>query len=286
MGKELVISGISDLLKTDCVYRLYDSDTKRLGCGTLFRRAGEELIEREVDTFDSSASCILTGHVDYSDHSGRRVRLGPGDVFQRVPRLVHTTRADNSEDFCEFFILLPGQYTSSLLDLGMLTPDPVWEVGLREEIIDELVAIREVLRDTRHLWHLEATARMQSLLIRYRQLAHASALPSQRSAIDEACLMLNNDPCGEISLQEIAQRLHIGYESFRKRFRDEVGVSPGAYRIRSRINRALSLLADRERSITDVANDLGYPDLFSFSKQFRQQTGRSPKAYRREINVM
>ena len=60
-----------------------------------------------------------------------------------------------------------------------------------------------------------------------------------------------------------------------------MGVSPGDYRIRRRIDRAQRLLMDPERQIKDIAAELGYPGPAAFSAQFNRFAGYSPNLFRR-----
>lgn len=50
---------------------------------------------------------------------------------------------------------------------------------------------------------------------------------------------------------------------------------------RSRLRRAAQLLAQPERSITEVALDCGFGDLSNFVRTFRRATGVTPGAFRR-----
>jgi AraC-like DNA-binding protein len=76
----------------------------------------------------------------------------------------------------------------------------------------------------------------------------------------------------------------MGYESFRKEFRARMGVSPGDYRIRRRIDRARELLTSTTQSVKEIAYELGYPNPSVFSLQFKREVGRSPEHYRSRGN--
>ena len=86
-----------------------------------------------------------------------------------------------------------------------------------------------------------------------------------------------------LGMTALSARLGLGYERFRKVFRQRVGMSPGEYRIRRRIDRARALIAQHRLSNTQVAHALGYRDPFTFSKQFKQVVGVSPGAFRRTV---
>jgi len=53
-----------------------------------------------------------------------------------------------------------------------------------------------------------------------------------------------------------------------------------SYVIRARIERAQHLLLYAGMNVTEVADALGYRDIFFFSRQFKQYTGKSPSEIR------
>lgn len=80
---------------------------------------------------------------------------------------------------------------------------------------------------------------------------------------------------------QVARRVGLGSESFRKRFTTATGRSPGAWRIHRRIDTACTLLLGEGLTLGAIAADLGYPDVPTFAKQFRRVIGQPPAAWRR-----
>jgi AraC-like DNA-binding protein len=50
--------------------------------------------------------------------------------------------------------------------------------------------------------------------------------------------------------------------------------------MRERMLAAAERLRDTDRSIAEIAGDLGHADIFLFSRQFKQVFGQSPTRYR------
>ena len=69
----------------------------------------------------------------------------------------------------------------------------------------------------------------------------------------------------------------MGVESFRRRFAAELGLSPGAWHQRARMQRAVALLP--ERGVVGTALALGYADVTVFSRQFVQIMGVRPSVF-------
>lgn len=71
------------------------------------------------------------------------------------------------------------------------------------------------------------------------------------------------------------------YETFRKRFRRELGQSPHEYWLMAKITRAKRLLLETSGTADSIADELGFSSPTYFSRIFKHKTGLSPSAFRR-----
>jgi len=78
----------------------------------------------------------------------------------------------------------------------------------------------------------------------------------------------------------IADAESLSLSAFQRRFRKATGQSPHAYRLRHRVAEARRLLAETDLPIKQVAEKLGYNDIFYFTRQFKQIVGVPPAAFR------
>jgi len=86
---------------------------------------------------------------------------------------------------------------------------------------------------------------------------------------------------GELfSIEALAERAGYSTDHFSRIFRQIVGVAPNEFCIRTRLLRAKTLLQESSMNIGQIAQSLGYADVFFFSRQFRQRTGISPTQWR------
>ncbi|MFP4379015.1 MAG: AraC family transcriptional regulator [Candidatus Sumerlaeia bacterium] len=83
------------------------------------------------------------------------------------------------------------------------------------------------------------------------------------------------------SAAQLAARAGYSPTHFNRTFRKLTGQSPQQYLIDARIRRAESLLRQSRMTISEIAAQLGYQDVYHFSKQFRQKTGQTPGRIRR-----
>jgi AraC-like DNA-binding protein len=125
------------------------------------------------------------------------------------------------------------------------------------------------------------------LIGRYLTLAsgrlRAAALPAnardRRRAVETA-LWLDAHAHEDIDLQAAADQAGLSAYHFLRLFARVVGVTPHQYLVRSRLRRAARLLTDDERSITDIALDVGFADLSNFVRSFHRAAGIPPRHFR------
>ena len=67
---------------------------------------------------------------------------------------------------------------------------------------------------------------------------------------------------------------------FIRTFRATFGETPHRYLQRRRVERAMYLLRDTPREVTDICMDVGFSSLGTFSRTFRHIVGESPTTYR------
>ncbi len=87
----------------------------------------------------------------------------------------------------------------------------------------------------------------------------------------------------QICLLTLAELVRLSLHHFCRAFKRSFGIPAHQYQVQRRVEVAKLLLADRTRSITDIAFTLGYAQTSSFSNAFRKTTGWTPTVYRREF---
>ena len=86
---------------------------------------------------------------------------------------------------------------------------------------------------------------------------------------------------GPVTLQQMADRVPCDRQYLCRSFKEVAGVTPIQYLIRYRIERASFLLADRSRTILEVAMDCGFENVSYFIRKFKEIKGCTPREYRR-----
>jgi AraC-like DNA-binding protein len=111
--------------------------------------------------------------------------------------------------------------------------------------------------------------------------ARSSVTVRDRKRAIEAALWLDERSHEDVDLSDVARRAELSPFHFLRMFRRALGVTPHQYLVRSRLRHAARLLAERDRSISTIALDVGFADLSNFVRTFHRAAGVSPRAFRK-----
>jgi AraC-like DNA-binding protein len=158
-----------------------------------------------------------------------------------------------------------------------LLVDEAWEAGqIIRQIVEELPSNLPL-----------GQARLRSLLILLftsallqhdrRQEGGHSLSRSQRVKLAG---LAREHAADRLTPRDLAAHLDLSPDYFARLFRKSFGMSPRAWLVDQRIRHAATAMMNSTRSLSQIAADFGYDDLFLFSRQFKQVLGTAPRAYR------
>ena len=84
----------------------------------------------------------------------------------------------------------------------------------------------------------------------------------------------------DLTLARLGAVVYMSPYHFARLFQRSTGVPPHQFVVRTRIDRAVTLLAARELSIARISRAVGFRTASHFSTVFRRVTGVTPRAYR------
>ena len=85
---------------------------------------------------------------------------------------------------------------------------------------------------------------------------------------------------GPLDIPALARVASVSDAHFIRTFRATFGETPHRYLQRRRVERAMYLLRETDRSVTDICLDVGFTSLGTFSRTFRDIVGETPTVYR------
>ncbi|MEA2201083.1 MAG: hypothetical protein QOI89_1679 [Solirubrobacteraceae bacterium] len=83
-----------------------------------------------------------------------------------------------------------------------------------------------------------------------------------------------------LNVPALARVAHISPAHFSRQFRATFGETPHRYLQRRRVERAMELLRETDRPVTEICLDVGLNSPGTFTRTFREIVGEPPSAYR------
>jgi len=89
-----------------------------------------------------------------------------------------------------------------------------------------------------------------------------------------------------LDIPELAQVASVSEAHFIRTFRATFGETPHRYLQRRRVERAMFMLRESDRSVTDICMEVGFSSLGTFSRTFRDIVQVTPTEYRAREEVI
>ncbi|MBK8567505.1 MAG: helix-turn-helix transcriptional regulator [Saprospiraceae bacterium] len=88
-----------------------------------------------------------------------------------------------------------------------------------------------------------------------------------------------------LSIEEIARECGLSEYHFHRLFKMVYTISPYQYLLNKRLSYSLEMLKKGNDSLTDIAYEIGFADIYSFSKAFKKHYGAPPSAFSRDTDL-
>ena len=109
-------------------------------------------------------------------------------------------------------------------------------------------------------------------------------LPTSHVPVIDAVMRHTQEHLATVDEASVCAAVGLSERSLRRAFRTETGMSWQEYRTTSRVLRAMAVLAgERDRSVLDVATEVGFESASGFNRAFLRLTGERPGDYRRRL---
>ena len=217
---------------------------------------------------------VQKGKCRYVFHDQRTIETRPGTVLY-LPRgwKYYVETLEDSQVICVNFSLFED-----------VTPEP-WLYEPKHYARWE-----EKFENLLQAWRYPATgyrARCRSLL--YDMLAtleeeqQSEYLPKdKKERIENAILKMEEEfrKGNNVDIPFLAEQCNMSQTYFRRLFHSLYGVSPKQYILSARMRWAKTMLKSTDDSITEIAENCGFDNVYYFSRAFRNHQGVSPSQYR------
>ena len=271
-----------EITQSDVIYRCIGENLKNgiVACGFMKKETAERSQYHFSNEF-YSCFLLLRGCGEYIAEDGERLPLQAGDLVQRIPGTVHSTRVEPDGQWLEFFISVSADFYEAEKNLGVLPGIPVRKNAFYTVDLDQYKSlVRRLKAATQNELPTIALELERELLYMFGYGKARNENTDKDDYLQNVHDILEQNLDCEISMEKLAKEIHMGYESLRKDFRKKYGISPGKYRIEKKMEQAC-LLLESGIPIKEIAQMVGYEDVYSFSKQFTKTYHIAPGKYRK-----
>lgn len=228
---------------------------------------------------------LSRGHGVFECQDKRPVKVKAGDMILLRPGVWHRYRPDSEVGWAESWVGFQGEYAQRLMEKFFPSQSVVFHLGHDEELLRKMKYVLELMREAPLGFRQMMAGEVVALLARVRSLAMRSSkvLGGSEEKMDKARYHLLAHATEEIDLEDLASELGLSYSRFRSLFRKQTGRSPRQYQLDIRINRAMDLLKESQRTVTEISEILGFSAVYYFSRLFKQRVGQSPGQFRKGL---
>jgi len=101
--------------------------------------------------------------------------------------------------------------------------------------------------------------------------------------VAKALRIFRESPASVQSIAQVARDLGVSRSHFDREFTEQIKRSPQQFLINCKIIEARRYLESSHLRVGEIAEALGYKDIYFFSRQFKQIVGQSPMKYRKSL---
>ena len=218
-------------------------------------------------------------------YQNKEYRMVPGSITLmdgRNPHDYHALEDGWSFKYLHFNGALSHEYQSYIQTRFGPVFQPSHQVCLEtEERLDEILHQTESPGTPDHAAVSAAIYAILASILSQRNLADSQS--RSVPAVRQAVAYIEENYRRNISTQEIADAVSLSRSYMSELFAKTYGMAPHEYLTMYRLTRVKDSLLNTSASLSEIAEQTGFRDIFTLSRVFKQKFGLSPSAYRKSF---
>lgn len=263
------------LMPTKALIRLFRQPQVRLNTPPAFHRHEGARPWAPPPLPDYDLFFVLEGMADL-ELNGRRQIVTPNTAIVFRPGAQLACRPDPHNPYRNFAVHFEFR-TSGMLDL------PPQGQQVRNAAFFALLArqCETAWRTGGELGRQQAAWFVTQMLLHLWLEAQSPSAPITDSRIVPTIEAVLEEPGRHWSVSTLAKQAGLSRSQFARHLTVATGMSPEQFLIHARIDRAKHLLRETDMTISQIADALGYRDVFYFSRQFARVAGKTATSHRK-----
>ena len=218
--------------------------------------------------------CDGVGHVKINE---KHHVVKKGDVYILEPNTAHHYYSDKEHPYTKMWINFDSEiFTKVFKGLNLENINHFAEIDC-EDLFRNIINLDRISPFNVDIAHdaLEILLSIASRLS--KSLSKEQDIPETVYKIKR---LLDSSLYGNISIEEICEKLFVSRSFVIKKFKEYYGITPHKYVMQAKLKLACHLIKNKNSSIKEIADTLGFFDEYHFSNTFKNTHKLSPTAYR------
>lgn len=209
--------------------------------------------------------------------------LQQGSVVSLPPNSRYRVAVDRNRSFCVYSVTFGGQ---AMRERTVCTAIDELFPTAQTELCDDVIRMYQNLLavadsrtgDAQRELGASVVLLVAKLVNRVHELRHATGTTSP---VERAKTIMGAHLFDQITVDDIAHETGVPTSTFRRLFREQVGVSPYQYFLRQKIEAAQDDLQKAGLPLRAIAEKFGFADQYHFSRVFARIVGCRPTQWRK-----
>lgn len=240
---------------------------------------GRILNEYQVNFITEGAGVFETKDGVYNINAGSVIFLYPG--------MWHRYRPLKNSGWKEHYIGFNGQFADHLFNNNQFfsKKQPVVHVGFQERILRPFYSIIDEVKEEKPGYQQVCSGLLIQMLGTILSAVKNKEFEGKdiEKKIRRAKVYFRDNINKTVNVEELASELNIGYSYFRKTFKRFTGISPVQYHLQLRVQKAKELLVCTDKSVKEIALELGFQSIFYFTRIYKKKMGVNPTDERKKL---
>lgn len=216
---------------------------------------------------------------------GRQTVISPGElvIFHPNTHLRYSLR-EGTPELIYYWVHFTGSGAESLLKGCGLEREAIYPAGCTREVSESFEKMFSNFISHDSLFEMDAAAQLTRLLVLIRrQLDGKTGDRRSYEKIRNSLRYIHTHYSSPITVKMLAQLEHLSPSRYGAVFKECTGLSPQAFIVNLRLERAEELMAQTDLSLKQIARMAGYDDQLYFSRLFKEHRGLSPSEYMEKL---
>ncbi len=214
----------------------------------------------------------------FIENDGQSYTVEEDDVYILEPGSKHYYHSDYKEPYEKIWINLWGEGIGDVIKKFNLSGKVVFKNSGCKMYFEQLIHIASTSNYTQEIRYTVASVLFQIICV----LAEKEDSLEPVSKIAKECKKyVDNSLYSKMTIEGIAEILHISKAQLIRQFKKYYGVTPYKYLLTKKLDMAVRLLLTTNMSIGEISDSLAFADEHYFSDIFKKKMGVSPLQYRK-----